>query len=48
MECDQEPVKIEHNANIAIITFNRPKILNAFNNKLMETTLTEVKKTKRK
>jgi enoyl-CoA hydratase len=42
MECDQEPVKIEHNANIAIITFNRPKILNAFNNKLMETTLTEV------
>jgi len=38
-----EVIKVEHRDAIAVITFNRPKVLNAFNNELMDKTIATVK-----
>ena len=38
-----EVIKVEHRDAIAVITFNRPKVLNAFNNELMHKTIATVK-----
>ncbi|MBG04605.1 MAG: enoyl-CoA hydratase [Rhodospirillaceae bacterium] len=39
----EDVIKIERRDTIAILTFNRPKVLNAFNNDLMERTIETVK-----
>lgn len=39
----EDVIKIERRDTIAILTFNRPKVLNAFNNNLMERTIETVK-----
>ena len=39
----EDVIKIERRGTIAILTFNRPKVLNAFNNNLMERTIETVK-----
>ena len=39
----EDVIKIELRGTIAILTFNRPKVLNAFNNNLMERTIETVK-----
>ena len=39
----EDVIKIERRDMIAILTFNRPKVLNAFNNNLMERTIETVK-----
>ena len=39
----EDVIKIERRNTIAILTFNRPKVLNAFNNNLMERTIETVK-----
>ena len=39
----EDVIKIERRGTIAILTFNRPKVLNAFNNNLMELTIETVK-----
>ena len=39
----EDVIKIERQGTIAILTFNRPKVLNAFNNNLMERTIETVK-----
>ena len=33
---------VEYDGPVAVLTFNRPEVLNAFNNPLMERTLEEV------
>ncbi len=38
----QDPLTVEHDGAVAILTFNRPEVLNAFNNALMERTLETV------
>jgi len=38
----EDVIKIERRDTIAILTFNRPEVLNAFNNELMETTIEAV------
>ena len=40
---NEDVIKIERRDTIAILTFNRPKVLNAFNNNLMERTIETVK-----
>ena len=40
---NEDVIKIERRDTIAILTFNRPKVLNAFNNDLMERTIETVK-----
>ena len=39
----EDVIKFERRGTIAILTFNRPKVLNAFNNNLMERTIETVK-----
>ena len=38
----EDIVKIERDSSIAILTFNRPTVLNAFNNEVMEKTIQKV------
>ena len=38
----EEIIKIEQDSSIAILTFNRPTVLNAFNNEMMEKTIQKV------
>ena len=38
----EEIVKIERDSSIATLTFNRPTVLNAFNNEVMEKTIQKV------
>ena len=38
----EEILKIEQDSSIAILTFNRPTVLNAFNNEMMESTIQKV------
>ena len=38
----EEILKIEQDSSIAILTFNRPTVLNAFNNEMMEKTIQKV------
>ena len=38
----EEILKIEQDSSIAILTFNRPTVLNAFNNEMMEKTIQAV------
>ena len=38
----EEIIKVEQDSSIAILTFNRPTVLNAFNNEMMERTIQKV------
>ena len=38
----KDSITIEYDSSVAILSFNRPQVLNAFDNELMESTISKV------